>query len=244
MAITFAFVASVTNERRDANALENEKLGLPEHRGSGRLAVVGGGPSIRHHIDTLKNWNGTIWAVNGAINWCIDHGIDAWFYTIDAAPMDRWTYDLSRVTKALLAIDCDPGLYAHFSGKRIEVLGKSDGGPTSANAADLFSIQAGYAGGVTFFGCESSFEDGNTHAFASHPIDAWVIVRVGGKDYSTKPEFIEQARIMSEVIRTAPSFFKEQSGGLLRAMVEHGPEYELVWISKGVERILREKHVA
>lgn len=243
MTITFAFVASVSNEKRDANAEVNKKLGLPVHRGSGRLAVVGGGPSINDHIEELKNFDGTIWAVNGTVNWCMDHGIDAWFYTIDAAPMDRWTYDLSRITKAVLAIDCDPGLFESLKDARVETLSNADTGPTSANAADNFSIEAGYHGGVTFYGCESSFGE-STHAYKSHPIDGVIGVKVGGKEYVTKPEFLEQARIMAEVIRTVPTFFREQSGGLLSAMVEHGMEYELVWISKAIEKVLREKNVA
>ncbi len=67
------------------------------------------------------------------------------------------------------------------------------------------------------------------------------MVRVGGKDYRTKPEFLEQARIMSEVIRTIPTFYSERSGGLLRAMVEHGWDYELVDMSDDVLGMLRDR---
>lgn len=237
MTICFAFLASVSNEARDANAELNKALGLPVHRGSGRLAIVGGGPSIASHVEELQNWDGTVWAVNGAINWCIENGINAWFYTIDAAPISRWTYDLSRITKAVLSIDCDPGVFAKLSAARVETLSVPDGGPTSANAVDWYAIEAGYHGGVTWFGCEGSFA-GETHAFKSHPIDQWIDVRVGGQEYRTKPEFLEQCRIMAEVIRAVPHFYSEKSGGLLRAMVEHGMGYELVAISPAVERIL------
>lgn len=240
MAVVFAFYASVSNETRDANAIENKKLGLPEHRGSGRLAVVGGGPSIRRHIEELKAWEGAIWAVNGSINWCLDHGIDAWFYTIDAAPASRWFYPLDRIKRAAIAIDCDPGMFALLKDAEVTTLPCADGGPTSANSADWMSIEAGYHGGVTFFGCESSFEE-TTHAFASPPIEGWITVQVGGKEYRTKPELLEQARIMSEVIRAVPSFYSERSGGLLAAMVKHGMEYELMDISPEVERTLRDR---
>lgn len=236
MTVCFAYLPSVSNEARDANAATNKALSLPSHRGTGRLAVVGGGNSINRHIEELKAFDGTIWAVNGTINWCLDHGIDAYFYTIDAQPVENWTYDLSRIRKAVLAIDCSPSMFARLKGADVSVLTASDGGPTSANSADLLSLQAGYVG-VTFYGCEGSFEE-ETHAYKSHPVAAWIVVRVGGKDYRTKPEFLEQSRVMAEVIRALPKFYSEHSGGLLRAMVEHGMGYELADISPGVERML------
>lgn len=242
MSVHFAFVASVSNEKRDANVIANERLCLPEHRGAGPLAVVGGGPSINDHIDELKSWPGTIWAVNGAINWCAEHGIDAWFYTIDAQGPDVWPYPLNNIKKAVLALDCDPGMFWCLEGARIETLPHSDGGPTSANAADWFSVQAGYPGCI-WFGCEASFGE-STHAFASNPISQWIDVKIGGKTFRTKPEFLEQARVMSEVIRLFPDFYSERSGGLLSAMVEHGMDYELTMISKDVERILIDRHEA
>lgn len=219
-------------------------LGLPEHRGSGHLAVVGGGPSINDHIEELKAWPGQIWAVNGAYNWCRDHGIDAWFYTIDAQPLRVWFYPLENVKKAALAIDCDAEIFAKLirDGAEVTTLPPSDGGPTSANAADWFSLEAGYAG-VTWFGCEANYGD-QTHAFASPDIPEWITIRVGGKDYRTKPEMMEQARVMSEVIRTVPKYYHDRSGGLLAAMVEHGMDYELVGISPAVEKKLMTRYEA
>lgn len=237
MTITFAFFASVPNEMRDANAAINKALGLPEHRGSGRLAVVGGGPSIRHHIEELRNWDGTIWAVNGAVNWCLDQGIDATFYTVDAAKLARWLFPLDRIKRAVITIDCDPDVFVSLKGADISTLAIPDGGPTSANSADWFAIEAGYSS-LTYFGCESSFEE-TTHAYSEAAIiGQWIVVRVGGKDFRTKPEFLEQARIMSEVIRAVPSYYSARCGGLLSAMVEHGMDYELIEVSPEVEKML------
>ncbi len=239
MTICFAYFASVQNAARDANAETNKSLGLPEHRGAGRLAVVGGGNSINDHVGELKAFDGTIWAVNGTINWCLDHGIDAYFYTIDAQPIENWTYDLSRIRKAVLAVDCDPSLFAALKDVEVSTLTASDGGPTSANSADLLSLQAGYVG-VTFYGCESSFAE-TTHAYTSHPVPGWIDVRVGIETYRTKPEFLEQARVMAEVIRAIPNYYSERSGGLLRAMVENGMDYELRDISEGVKAMLQSR---
>lgn len=232
MNVTFVSYASVSNEVRDANAQIVKGLGLPEYRGSGPLAIVGGGPSIDEHIDELRNWPGTIWAVNGTINWCLDHGLfDAYFYTIDAAPIENWVYDLSRIRRATLAPDCSPSLFERLKGADISLLPLPDGGPTSAAAADWLSIQVGHHP-ITWFGCESSFGENSTHAYAAFSISEWIKVRVGDKEFSTKPEFVEQAKIMAEVIRAAPNVYSEKSGGLLRAMVEHGMEYEVTGISE------------
>lgn len=236
MPVTFAFYASVSNAVRDANAAVNKKLGLPQHKGSGKLAVVGGGPSIRRHKDELRHWQGTVWAVNGTINWCLDHGIDAAFYTVDAAAMHRWIYPLDRIKRAVLAIDCCPELFERLKDADVSVLPMPDGGPTSANSADWFAIEAGYTS-LTYFGCESSFEE-DTHAYHANPVEQWIVVRVGGQDYRTKPEFLEQARIMSEVIRAAPTYYEQRGGGLLAAMVEHGMEYELIEVSPELEKTL------
>lgn len=242
MGITFAYFPTITNEARDANAVENKKLGLPEHRGSGRLAIVGGGNSINDHIEELRAWDGTIWAVNGSINWCLDHGIDAAFFTVDAQSAEVWPYDLSRVKRAALSIDCAPSMFAALINAAVTTLPEPDGGPTSANSADLISLQVGYVG-VTYFGCEGNFLD-TTHAYKTCQIEQWIIVEVGGRRFRTKPEFLEQSRIMAEVIRALPDFYSERSGGLLRAMVEHGMQYELIDISEAVADKLRARVAA
>ncbi len=242
MGITFAYFPSITNEARDANAVENKKLGLPEHRGSGPLAIVGGGNSINDHIEELKAWPGEIWAVNGTINWCLDHGIDAVFFTVDAQTAEVWPYDLSKVRRAALSIDCAPSMFAALKNAEVTTLPEPDGGPTSANSADLISQQAGYVG-VTYFGCEGSFLD-TTHAYKASAIEQWVIVKVGDDLFRTKPEFLEQSRIMAEVIRALPQFYSERSGGLLRAMVEHGMEYELMEVSDALAAKLQDRIAA
>lgn len=242
---------TVSTSERDANLEMVKALGLPEHRGSGRLAIVGGGPSIAEHVGTLAAWEGTIWAVNGAINWCIDRGIDAWFYTADAAPMANWTYDLSRVKRAALAPDVSPELIAYLRshGAHVELTAPIESGPTSVNAADFLSLRAGYYP-MTYFGCEGSFDGvrisptqlrhDRTHAFESFPIPDWLDVDVGGQLYRTKAEFVSQSIMLANTIRAFPEFYSEKSGGLLRAMIEHGPEYDVFQVSNSLFEKLKD----
>lgn len=227
---------TVSNDERLANSKVIEALGLPKHTGTGRLAVVGGGPSIREHAEELRAFDGTVWAVNGAINWCIDQGIDAWFYTADAAPMANWTYDLSRVKRAALAPDCSPELVEHLRsrGAEITLTGHLESGPTSANASDFLAIDAGYTH-VTYFGCEGSFDCDDTHAFNSFPITDWLVVEMtNGDRYRTKAEFISQSIMLANTITAFPTVYSEKSGGLLRAMIEHGTEHDVYMVSNSL----------
>jgi hypothetical protein len=224
---------TVSEDERRVNFKVIEALGLPKHKGAGRLAVVGGGPSIRQHADELRAWDGAVWAVNGAINWCIDQGIPAWFYTADSSPMSNWTYDLSRVRRAVLAPDCSPELVAYLQerGAEITLTAPLESGPTSANASDFLSIDAGYTH-VTYFGCEGSFDRvAGTHAFASFPIPDWLVIDVGGEHYPTKAEFISQSIMLANTINSFPAVFAEKSGGLLSAMIKHGPDHDVYMVS-------------
>lgn len=238
---------TVSAEGRASNEGVVKALGLAEHRGSGPLAVVGGGPSINAHIDEICA-SPVVWAVNGAINWCLDHGIDAWFYTCDAAPLANWFYDLSRIRRAVLPPDVSPELVQRLlaQGADVQLCGHVESGPTSVNASTSIALEAGYCP-VTYYGCEGSFagvwvkpgklrepgksDESSTHAVESFPITDWLDVEVGGDAYRTKAEFIEQSKVLAYTLREFPQAFFEKSGGLLRAMIEHGPEHDVIQVS-------------
>jgi hypothetical protein len=236
---------TILEDERQANALVIQALGLPKHKGAGRLAVIGGGPSIREHVAELRAWDGTVWAVNGTINWCIDHGIDASFYTCDSQPPSKWPYDLSRVKRAVLAPDVSPEMVSFLRsvGAEITLTGPLQSGPTSANASDFLSIDAGYEQ-ITYFGCEGSFERTETHAFKSAPLVDWMIIEIGGEYFRTKAEFISQAIMLRNTITAFPTVFSEKSGGMLRAMLEHGPDYDVQMVSNTLYAKLTDKEAA
>lgn len=231
---------TVSQETRDANAVVIAALGLPKHEGAGRLAVVGGGPSINRHIEELRAWNGTVWAVNGAINWCIDNRIEAKFYTADAMPMAGWVYDLSRVRDAVLPPGVSPDLIEHLlaQGARVELSCEIESGPTSANATDYLGIDAGYSS-IHYFGCEGSFAPDSTHAFPSADIAHWMQVNVGGDLHFTKAEFVSQAIIMARTINAFPHVYFDRSGGLLASVIKHGPEYDVTRVSDALFATLK-----
>lgn len=208
-----------------ANEQETERRGLPPLRArdvAPRLAVIGGGPSIADHVSAFRNWDGEIWAVNGAWRWCRQRGIEAVFFSTDALP---GTARLATgAERAILAARCAPETFdALARGADVEVIPGDErytGGPTTACIAPVAALERGHRH-VTFFGCESSYSQG-THAYPAHKAQARMRVLCGGAEYETSPDMLMQADYLSAMICAAPSFLTEQSGGLLRAMVTHG----------------------
>jgi hypothetical protein len=61
-----------------------------------------------------------------------------------------------------------------------------------------------------------------------------------GNEYLTAPDFYIQALELSKYIRALPGFLEEESGGLLRAMVQNH-DLHIRWVSesyaRGLEKI-------
>lgn len=190
----------------------------PDPSGSGHLAVVGGGPSVENHIETLKAWPGDVWAINGAYWWCIENGISATFYSVDPEPI--LAEYMAGATKAVIAAHCDPSA---FTGEHITCAKGDYPGPTSATAAALIAINAGYSK-VTWFGCESNYGE-STHVYQDSPTPDLLKIECQGQEFLTKLDLILQAQVLSKFIAAAPGVFFEESGGLLRAMSK-GTDFE------------------
>lgn len=199
---------------------------VPEPQGSGQLAVVGGGPSIKEHLQDLRGWPGDIWAINYTAEWLRAHGIDCYCYTVDPG---RLTPDPVVKGKAILADHCHPSR-VKAADSVLKVTAPMPG-PTSATASTLLCLRAGYDG-ATYFGCESGYGE-TTHTDRDEPPEDLVRVESGGEFFLTKLELILQAEQLSSVIRTFPDRFSERSGGFLRAMVKHG-EYDVVEMSRSL----------
>lgn len=194
----------------------------PPPVGIGNLAVVGGGPSVRDHVDDLRDWPGDIWAINGAWRWLKDQGIAAKFYSADAALSIA---GMCRGADAVLAAQCDPSAYK--AARRVWRITGRLHGPTSAVAAALSAIEAGYSE-VTYFGCESSY-GATTHAYDKHVKIYYktIIVSCDGVEYFTNLGLTAQAERIAAMINAAPHVFHERSAGMLGGMVRD-PEWNLV----------------
>lgn len=213
----------------------------PENVRPHRLAVVGGGTTINNHVETLKNWPGDVWAINGAYGWCREHGIDAWLFACDPDPIVlKWAQGAG---KAILANTVDPAVFELLKDAEV-VTFDVDGRPggivgrgSTATCAPHLAVRMAYPG-VTFFGCESCYPVGVTHAYQHEVRTDEMLVEVGGaerREYLTAPDFYIQAMELANLIRELPVYLTEESGGLLREFVAN-PEHHIRWVSDGLAR--------
>lgn len=232
MRLGLSFVGYASRETEDANRAHCNSLRLPGLGGASReaVAIVGGGPSVEKHLDELRLFDGDVWAINGAWRYLADHGVDAWFVTID--PSEFVLKDAEGARKAILAKTCAPELFDLLKDGDVRVF-DAQCGPTTVCEAVTASVQHGYKRAV-FYGCESSYADlGKRHAYAeSRRAETVAEILVGKQWFATQGDFLDQAAFLAAVIRMAPHVYSERSGGLLRALVEHG-DYSDARIVKG-----------
>lgn len=229
MKIEWTTSTCVPLEELYSNVRHAKSLNLPGLSQKRRppLAIVGGGPSLPSHLDTLRNWSGDVWACGSPYPWCVENGIDAVFFNID--PLTE-TIGLARgAKKAILSTTNHPGVFDVVESVEVfDLIDEGEGfrhGATTATAVPHVAAYMGYSD-VTFFGCESSFPEGKTHAYKHEDWELHIAVMCNGERFVTKPQLLFQADLLSQVIRGCPSC-KEASGGLLRAMVAN-PEYDIV----------------
>lgn len=203
-------------------------LGInPPKPRSGRLAVVGGGQSALAYVETLRRWNGEVWAINGAYDWCVERGIDCRFFSADPQPLV--VEYARRAKKATLPPWCHPDIWTNIPDVEI-----ADFFPTfSASAPNVAAVafDLGFES-ITFFGCDCSFSD-TTHTYEDHPDAATMIVMANGMEFKTTPAYYTQAQEVAALCREFPDLIKEMSGGLVRALVID-PDYSVTSMSEPV----------
>lgn len=248
--IRFEPVPHLDQETLDRHKAYSRSLGLPETlpgtvgAAAPFLAVVGGGPSVAGYVDRLKAFDGEIWAINGAWEWCRDNGIDATFYTIDSvieAP--------EGVERAILGDQVAPDVFDALAGADVELIPLGHGftlnASTSAATVPMFACWRGHKH-ITFFGCESSYAE-TTHAYAiperirnvdTRPSLVWV--SCGGDEYVTGPQMILQAEWIAEMARAFPDYIAVEGGGFLSALIEHG-DYDVTHICRAIHDQIKEQ---
>jgi len=258
----------VPADRLDANIAYCRSLGLPtvqDRTGtrSGILHIVGGGPSARRYTDhyrgitdyrepyktryaSMQPVRGDVWAINGTCSWLRSEGIVAVFFTCDALP------EVAEFAKgarwAVVASQCDPAVFDTLleGGADITTFDCAHGkiigaGSTTATATPMTGFTLGFKQ-VVFYGCESSYPRGETHAYRHEPRPEEIVVSLGGESFLTAPDFLKQAEELSTLFHMeqehnpghGAKVFSELSGGLLRQMIEYGHDYELEWVSQAV----------
>ena len=198
------------------------------------VAVCGGGPSLNEHLSEIAAWPGDVWAINGTADYLLDRGIACTLFCVDAL------VEKTTAARRLLATCCNPALFAGH----VETFacceheeGGVPGGSTAAGRTPALALRLGYPGAV-YFGCDSSF-DGCDHVDRDEKLPDVMVIRANGRDFKTYPEFSMQAECLADVIRLAPDFFVNRSGGLLEAMV-HDQQWSVVAVSDALKAHLIE----
>lgn len=234
--VTFGWPVPESNlepSRQYANALG---LKRPQKMERSPLAVVGGGPSVKKHLDELRSWPGEVWIACGSFPWCRETGIDGVFFSADPQPL---VADLAKgVRKALVWEASDPALFDALDGAEVEVFDLFDTPEDGANhgvstvtAAPVLAAAMGHRP-VSFFGCDSSFI-GASHAYTDNPGPAEITVECGGDRYDTTLQLLAQAVFLAGVVRAAPHWYICRSGGLIAALTQN-PEYDVVAASRAL----------
>lgn len=236
MKVDFRAVSAYSNEHINRNVEHARSLGLPtveRYKPTGPLAVVGGGLSALGYVETLRRWEGDVWAINGAWKWCWDNRIDAAFFSIDPSPLIADMAGGAR--EAILAERCDP---AAFNAASTTYLYPGTlGGCSSAGAAIVAGFKSGHEQ-ITLFGTECNFQQTRTHVYGHTKPDHELIVKCAGMHFLTQPNLAMQAKELAIMILEAQGLVRETSGGFLRAMVNSRCDYQVVAATEGFEQTL------
>lgn len=217
----------------------------PSPGNSRKLAVVGASPSIKDHMKYLRYFDGDIWVIGSAFQWARSQGIYGTYFSID--PNEGNVKEVLGVTKAIVASCVDPLVLSTLKSDGcdisvfdlVNIPGRLNHGCTTATAVPELAVILDYTE-ITFFGCESSLpsnESEDSHVSGNFHEPKWFIIKCDGKSYATRPDYFMQAQMLSFIIRALPKFFKEESGGLLRAMV-NDQDYDVTHVSPMLHEIL------
>lgn len=234
---------SVPDERLEANIAHARSLGLSsvaDRVGGRALNVIGRGPSVAGHVRALRICDADNWACGTAWAWCRDEGIYATAVLMDAHP--RMADYVAGVTRAIVASQCDPAVFAALSGADVE-LADADRSNLGSTAAVVAAVLGCAADSVTrLYGCEGSYAE-TTHANEDIPQANLMVVRCNGETFRTNPQMILQCEEFTHLFRMCrPGTFVDCSGGLLGAMLATGGEWELLeWRNapQNVRRLMR-----
>ena len=197
------------------------------------LIVLGGGASIREHIDEVKASSADKWIIGSAFKFWSAQGVRGSFFSVH--PSKAALNNIHGVRKAVVATVTHPEVLDQFkhTDARVELFdlvrnGVVTNGATSATVIPCLAVEMGYRE-VTFYGCESNYGD-STHAYMSVADPYLMKVKCGEAEYLTGAEFLMQAEFLAALIKERPGVFKERSGGLLRALISN--DYDVIAISK------------
>lgn len=252
MKIEWLPVLGTTSDVIEEHRRYTASLGYPLHTTrqatKDRLAVVGSGPSVANHLSELREWDGDIWAINGAASWMLDQGIDVTLFTMCQIP--DWSNvsptAFRKVRRAIVASTSPPDLFKMLPADAdIVVVNVGQGGVSTGSStvtvAPIAALGMGYKE-LSFFGCECCF-GAKSHVDRDEIIKNKMVITCNGDMFLTNPQMLMQSLELGKMMRTFPNILKNRSGGLLEARIAD-PEYDVVHMSPELEAGINFKSAA
>lgn len=246
--INVAYQGHTDNSKQIEHAAQAVKWPMvPRGSAKGRpLAIVGGGAPL--FLDELRAWKGDIWAVNDVFNHLRDQGIASTFFACDSCI--ELADKVEHVERAVIASICHPEMFKRLtaSGARINIFHPDNtvknapfeawGHATALSRAHQVGVYMGY-GSQTYFGASGSYASMTaTQSHVYHKpanelaVDS-IIVRANRQYFRSNLVLSGQSEFMRQLIAANPKYFREQSGGMLRAFLAD-PDWEIVKYSDDI----------
>jgi hypothetical protein len=200
----------LSSSRRNIPWLDNDICTL-----SGKIAIIGGAPSIKVKLDELRAFDGQILATNGTHDFLIDNGVTPdFFFQLDARKCNKFAQKRQGGCVYILASQChpdsfesiNPDLLVHvemegFPYKRVNQIGKNKGIEaftyiSGKGTVGITSIALAYTLGfreIHLYGMDGSFDDLH-HAYhqPQNEMDKVIEYAINGKRFKTTPELCNQ----------------------------------------------------
>lgn len=209
----------------------------------GKIAIVGGGPSISDYLHELKDYD-EVWAINGTFDWLHTQGIkpDAFVACDPLKNITDYLREPRQGVKYYIASVCDPSVFQRLEGCDVRLWHCRDdelkfpqgtvgigGGTTCATRAPFLAQVEGWRD-ITLYGVDSSFKEGRTHVddrsirsflddFGQH-----LTVSVEGRTFDTAMNLVHQSTNLATIKELFDEHkwakFEIRTGGMLGAFLK------------------------
>lgn len=212
------------------NMVHSVSRGLPvlsarQPERAGRVAIVATGPSVSDFKDTIQNWDGDVWTVNGALDWLVKLGRvpDACVLTDYQPELARYLTNPPVGMTYYVATACHRAVLDALEGRDVVLfhLAQGDsmppsgtycvgGGPTALTRAPALAWCLGFRE-MHVFGGDSSFRDS---MYAEGVDDIWgreglppdtIRVQVEDRVFLTHPPLLGQASYFATYADALPA---------------------------------------
>lgn len=181
----------------------------------GKIAIIGGAPSIKKKLDELREFDGKILATNGTHDYLVDNGINPdFFFQLDARKCNKFAQKKIDSCIYILASQCHPDSFnaikpdmlVHvemegFPHKRVNQIGRNRGINqftyiSGKGTVGITAIALAYTLGFSemhLYGMDGSISE-SSHAYSQpqNNNDKIIEYDINGKRYKTTPELCNQ----------------------------------------------------